>query len=276
MVEEYERPEWTFNKLVYIEKEGANEALEAVGWPERHDCMVMSSKGYSTRAARDLIDKLAEHDEPITVYAVTDADAYGTMIQQTLQEATKARGARKIQIVNLGLHPWEAIEMRLEVEGVKVKINKNGEPQRKPVADYIKDADESGKHDTAPNGDTWEEWLQTHRIELNAMTTPQFIGWLDRKMAAHAKKANRPDKLVPPDDVLVAELDKHIEQQVRVAVKERILLEADFEQQVATAIEQTKKPSAATLAKGIRASFKQQPAREWRDHIMAAAKKALR
>ena len=29
MVEEYERPEWTFNKLVYIEKEGANEALKA-------------------------------------------------------------------------------------------------------------------------------------------------------------------------------------------------------------------------------------------------------
>ena len=70
MVEEYERPAWTFNKLVYIEKEGANEALKAAGWLERHDCAVMSSKGFSTRAARDLIDKLAEHDEPITVFCV--------------------------------------------------------------------------------------------------------------------------------------------------------------------------------------------------------------
>ena len=34
MVEEYERPAWTFNKLVYIEKEGANEALKEVGWLE--------------------------------------------------------------------------------------------------------------------------------------------------------------------------------------------------------------------------------------------------
>jgi hypothetical protein len=83
MVEEYERPEWNYNKLAYIEKVGANEALKDNGWLERHDCSVMSSKGYSTRAARDLIDKLAEHDEPITVYAVTDADAYGTMIYQT-------------------------------------------------------------------------------------------------------------------------------------------------------------------------------------------------
>jgi hypothetical protein len=38
MVEEYERPAWTFNKLLYIEKEGFSEALKEVKWPERHDC----------------------------------------------------------------------------------------------------------------------------------------------------------------------------------------------------------------------------------------------
>lgn len=65
MVEQYERPIWTFNKVVYIEKEGANEALRTVRWAERHDCAVMSSKEFSTRAARDLVDKLAEHDEPV-------------------------------------------------------------------------------------------------------------------------------------------------------------------------------------------------------------------
>jgi hypothetical protein len=37
---------WNFNKLCYIEKEGANEALKAAGWLERHDCAVMSSKGF--------------------------------------------------------------------------------------------------------------------------------------------------------------------------------------------------------------------------------------
>ena len=67
-----------------------------------------------------LIDKLAEHDEPVTVFCVHDADAYGTMIHQTLQEATNARAARKIKIVNLGLDPWEAIAMGLEVETVEV------------------------------------------------------------------------------------------------------------------------------------------------------------
>ena len=269
MVEQYERPPWNYNKLVYIEKEGANEALKAVRWPERHDCMPMSSKGYSTRAARDLIDKLAEHDEPIKVYAVTDADAYGSMIQQTLQEATKVRKARKIKIVNLGLYPWEAIEMGLEVETVEPKKNKSGEPQRKPIADYVRARDAAYPNE-APGGISWEEWLQTHRVELNAMTTPQFIEWLDAKMAEHGG-----DKLIPPLDVLESELDERIEAKVRAAVTERILREAGLERQVKTAIAAIKKPTAAALAAGIKDLFKNNPDREWRDHIETIATKKL-
>jgi hypothetical protein len=214
MVEQYERPEWTFNKVLFIEKEGANEALKAVRWPERHDCAVMSSKGFSTRTARDLIDKLAEHDEPIKVFCAHDADAAGPMIYQTLQEATKARGARKIEIINIGLEPWEAVAMELEVETIP-----RGE-RLKPVAQYVLDRDAAYPNE-APGGTLWEEWLQTHRVELNAMTTPNFIAWLDRKMAEHGV-----GKLVPPDDVLIADFDQRVEQKVRATLTERILREA--------------------------------------------------
>jgi hypothetical protein len=110
-VEDYERPAWTFNKIVLIEKEGWSEALKEVQWPERHDCMVMSSKGFTTRAARDLVDKLAEHDEPVDVFFVHDGDAHGTEIFETFQQATKARGARLIKVINLGLEPWEGIAL---------------------------------------------------------------------------------------------------------------------------------------------------------------------
>ncbi len=249
MVEDYERPAWTFNKLVYIEKEGFSEALKDVRWGERHDCALMSSKGFTTRAARDLVDKLAEHDEPVTIFCVHDADAYGTLIYQTFQEATKARGARKIEIVNLGLEPWEALAMGLEVENVEA-----GE-RRKPVADYVLERDD----------EAWDEWLQSNRVELNAMTTPQFIEWLDGKLAAY-------DKLVPPPNVLVAELDARIESKVRAAVTERILREAGFETQVATAIAAIEKPDAAALANDIKKLFKREADREWRDHIEEVAK----
>ena len=249
MVEEYERPAWTFNKLLYIEKEGALEALKQDHWPERHDCAVMSSKGFSTRAARDLIDKLVEHDEPVKVFCVHDADASGSMIYQTLQEETKARAARKIEIINLGLEPWEAVAMRLEVETLEEM------KRQKPVADYI------SKHG---DGTRWARWLQTHRVELNAMTTPQLIAWLDEKMADQRK-------LIPPTDVLEQELDDLIERKVRAALTERVLREAKLDEQVAAAVAKMKLPDGERLAQDIAKLFKRTPDSEWRDHIEAVA-----
>jgi hypothetical protein len=256
MVEDYERPPWTFNKLVYIEKEGFSEALKEEHWAERHDCALLSSKGFTTRAARDLVDLLAEHDEPITIFCVHDADAFGTMIYQTFQEETKARDARKIKIINLGLEPWEALAMGLEVE-----IVKEGE-RRKPVADY------AAEHPSDESEGNWADWLQTHRVELNAMTTPEFIAWLDGKMAAYSK-------LIPPGDVLEAELDKRIEEKVRADITERILREAGLDEHVAAAVAAIEKPSAAVLAEGIRNLFQQEPDREWRDHIESIAREAV-
>ena len=51
--------------------------------------------------------------------------------------------------------------MGLEVEDVKA-----GERPR-AVADYV-----LARDDATPDGNSWEDWLQTHRVELNAMTTP--------------------------------------------------------------------------------------------------------
>jgi hypothetical protein len=254
MVEEYERPAWNFNKVLYIEKEGAQEALKQNHWCERHDCAVMSSKGFSTRAARDLIDKLVEHDEPVEVFCAHDADASGTMIYQTLQEETKARGARKIKIINLGLEPWEAIVTGLEVETFE-------ETKRfKPVADYVQGYDRC-----------WPDWLQTHRVELNAMTTPQLIAWLDRKMAAFGG-----GKLIPPTHVLEQELADRIEGKVREEITERILREAGIEDQIAAAIAAIKTPDGVKLARDIKRLFERQSDREWRDAIEAVAAKLSR
>ncbi|WP_410706483.1 hypothetical protein [Bradyrhizobium sp. BWC-3-1] len=231
MVEEYVRPAWTFNKLLYIEKEGAQEALKQDRWMERNDCAVMSSKGFSTRAARDLIDKLVDHDEPVEVFCVHDADASGTMIYQTLQEATKARGARKIRIINLGLEPWEAVEMGLEVEAV------DAAKRFKPVADYIRERD----------GHRWEQWLQTRRVELNAMTTPQLIEWLDQKLADHGK-----GKLIPPTHVLEKELADHIESTIRAAIRERILREAKLMSRLPWPSPRSRRPTVRSWRKTSR------------------------
>ncbi len=110
-VEQFTRPPWTFNKMLYIEKEGLVGVLEDAGWPDQYDSLVLTAKGYSTRAARDLLDLMGETDEPVTCYCVHDADAAGTMIFQTLVEETRARPGRKVEVVNLGLEPEEAVAL---------------------------------------------------------------------------------------------------------------------------------------------------------------------
>jgi hypothetical protein len=118
----------------------------------------------------------------------------------------------------------------------------------------------------APGGISWEEWLQTHRIELNAMTTPQFIAWLNAKMAEQGI-----GKLIPPDDVIEAELEERLEEKVRDVVKERILREAGYEDQVTEALDEIERPDAVALKAGIEASFVANQENEWRMHVESIA-----
>jgi hypothetical protein len=127
------------------------------------------------------------------------------------------------------------------------------------VADYVRERD-----DLAPNGTSWENWLQTHRIELNAMTTPQFIAWLDGKLAGY-------EKLIPPPDILEAELNARIEKKVRDSVVERVLREANVDSQVTAALADIETPDGTALAKGITQLFEGRPDAEWRDHVETVA-----
>lgn len=218
-VENYERPNWTFNKLLYIEKEGFFEALKAVRWPERNDCALLSSKGYSTRAVRDLLDLFADDGEPVQVFCIHDADADGTMIYQTLQEETKARPRRRIEIINLGLEAWEAVEMGLTVEPRSSDAARSS--RAATVADYVAEHVEA---------EEWRDWLQEKRVELNAMTTPQFIEWLDRKMAEHDD-----GKVVPPKEVVVDALKSSVERDIRKRITTKILADARIDDLVGAA-----------------------------------------
>ena len=98
------------------------------------------------------------------------------------------------------------------------------------------------------------------------MTTPQFIAWLDGKMAEYGC-----GKLIPPAAVLEAELAESLEAKVRGDLTEQILREAGLDDQVAAAIATIKTPKASTLKKDIGLLFKREQDREWRDHIEAVA-----
>ena len=98
------------------------------------------------------------------------------------------------------------------------------------------------------------------------MTTPEFIAWLDAKMAEHGGA-----KLIPPDDVIAKELEDRLEEKVRDIVMERILQEAGYEDQVAEALAEIERPDAAALKAGIEESFVANQENEWRKHIETTA-----
>jgi hypothetical protein len=244
-VEEYDRPEWIFNSILYAEKEGLFQILKDVQWPERNDCALLTSKGFATRAAKDVIDLLGETDEEIVFYCIHDADAAGTMIYQSLQDATKARPARKVQVINLGLEPAQALEMRLQVEPVTPEKAKDGSDKWRKVADYLPAV--------------WQKWLQTHRVELNAMSSPQFIAWLNDKMAEHDI-----GKLVPPQDVMVEFAEKDRREKLSDQISARILKEADLDSQVKKALEELAQVDPQGTDDLVREHLKTERADLWR------------
>jgi hypothetical protein len=208
----FRRQAWTFNKIVCIEKADLMKVLQLSGWAERNDALLMSTIGFYTRAGRDLIDAIAATSEPMRPYSVHDADHAGTCIQDTLQNATLARGARSIEICDLGLQPWEGVALNLDKEDVPKILNKDGTLRRRPVGEYIK-----ARTDRAPTGQTWEEWLQLWRYELNAFRMPELLAWLDRKMAEHGD-----GKLIPPGDILIDQFGEAVRPRARASVDQEL------------------------------------------------------
>lgn len=212
-VENYKRPAWTFNKILYIEKGGFFPLLQDVNWPERHDCALMTSQGFASRAVRDVIDLLGEGTEDIYFFCIHDADASGSMIYQSLLEETKARGARTVHIVNLGLDPQEALSMGLQVETFREEGGK-----KLPAANYL----------------SWDDkdWLQTQRVELNAMTSEEFLTWLDAKFEEHV------GKIVPPAHVMRQKFLEQASEAVNANLTEKILEEGRHTQRLGLLINQ--------------------------------------
>ena len=81
-------PRHRFGAILFIEKEGFMPLFEAVHLAERFDIAIMSTKGVSVTAARQLVDELCgEHDIPLLV--LHDFDKSGFTIVGTLQRDTR-------------------------------------------------------------------------------------------------------------------------------------------------------------------------------------------
>lgn len=249
-VRDYKRPEWLIRNVLYCEKEGLFPLLMAAKWPERNDCALLSSKGMATRAARDVIDLLGDDDQELRFFCIHDADAAGGMIYQTLQGATLARPGRRVSIVNLGLEPWDAIDLGLQVE--KFQLKNEGKPPA--VAEYVK----------RQPGRDWQRWLRGNRVELNALRPEAFLEWLDEKFAPHKR-----EKLVPPRRVVEAALTEDVRAAKREELIARILREQNFDARFASEMARV---DLELGTREVREALERDPSRHWRDVVRDEAR----
>jgi hypothetical protein len=169
-----------YKTILFVEKEGFMPLLEAAQIAERFDVGIMSTKGMSVTAARELLDELSASKNLKNVVILHDFDLYGFSIFATLFTDTwRYKFKNKVTVVDIGLRLEDVEELGLDPEPY------NPENWGSRV--------ETLRRHSATEPEI--EFLRTRRVELNAMTAPEFVAFLERKLAIYAKKVV-PDKAV--------------------------------------------------------------------------------
>jgi DNA topoisomerase VI subunit B len=190
-------PEGRYGGVLFIEKEGFMPLMETAKIGEKFDLLVTSSKGFSVTAARRLIDVLCGK-LGLPLFILHDFDISGFGIAKTLTtDSRRYRFQHKIKrVVDLGLRVADVRAMDLDNEEVVIGKNYGKTAARlringasKAEIAYLLD----GEVDDDGN------IVSGHRVELNAMTSDQFVAFVERKLlAAGARK-------VVPDTATMAE-----------------------------------------------------------------------
>src|SRR5215207_1119496 len=113
-VADYSFPEYTFDKILYVEKEGEWPKLQAAQLAERYDMAVASAKGYPVEAVRELFAQAESGDYQLFVFHDADVDGYN--ISHVLREATRRMPHHKVDVVDIGLTVADAVELGLDSE----------------------------------------------------------------------------------------------------------------------------------------------------------------
>src|SRR5262245_31205640 len=95
-------PSAGFSAILFCEKEGFAPLFKAVKLADRYDLMIISTKGVSVTAARQLIDNICGGGLPL--FVLHDFDVAGFLILGTLQRDTRRyQFSSAVEVIDLGL-----------------------------------------------------------------------------------------------------------------------------------------------------------------------------
>jgi hypothetical protein len=178
-----------FQSVVFIEKEGFDSLIRASRIAERFDLGFLSTKGTSTTAARELVEALS--DAKVTIYVAHDLDLSGKGILYTLGHDTRRyEFLHPPKVVDLGLTLADVKEMNLASEPYIIEQTKD---PKERLTEYGVTAEELAFLIGRPHREAYKTYWDATRVELNAMTSPQLIAWLERKLIAHGVEKVVPD-----------------------------------------------------------------------------------
>lgn len=180
-------PALRYRYVLFIEKEGFDELLSKARIAERYDIAILSTKGMSVTAARTLVERLSECG--VTILVLHDFDESGFTISHTMGNDThRYQFKTQPNTVDLGLRLDDVQEMDLQSERVEYDRKDDPRPFLMKRGATTKEADflvREKRHDG--------KWLG-RRVELNAMTSDQFIRWLEAELEAHGVVKFIPDQ----------------------------------------------------------------------------------
>jgi DNA topoisomerase 6 subunit A-like protein len=231
-----------FDTILYVEKEGFEPLLKAVRIAERFDVAIMTTKGMSVTAARQLLDRLSQTGYVRRILAMHDFDVSGFSIFGTLGTSNRRyKFESVVPLIDVGLRLDNVQAMSLESEPVVVKGNWN------------KRAVTLRRH-----GATEDEiaFLRNRRVELNSMTSRQIVDFIEAKFAEQGVI-----KLIPDAEII----KRHA-----LRVRENQLMEeaiAKAAEQIAEQIAETTLP--ADLPQLIKDKLNERPSLSW-DQALAS------
>lgn len=174
-------PSGRFGAILFIEKEGFLPLFEAARIAERFDIAIMSSKGMSVTAARLLADTMCGRWN-IPLLVLHDFDIAGFSIAGTLQRDTRRYSFKnKIETVDFGLRLCDVEELDLESESVGL-----GNVDLDKLSDRLELNDATEEEIEFLSGG--------RRVELNAMTSDQFVAFIEAKLEEHGISKVIPDE----------------------------------------------------------------------------------
>jgi len=164
----------SFGAVLFIEKEGFMSLFERVKLAQRYDIAIMSSKGMSVTAARNLVNSICRTVPLLTLH---DFDSAGIIIKDTLENDTRRYSyTSQPNVIDLGLNYGDI----------------NGLPSE-PNSSNISDErlSQAGLDQAAI------DFLRNERVELNAMTSRQLVDFVEGKLKQHGI-----GKVIPGSDTL--------------------------------------------------------------------------